>query len=140
MKIRTRWRFTLRVEGYSQLEFRRDPDDGMSMVGYDVDGEIRTRVFAITYPVEVFDTLADEMVRLVDETNLCHSLPVDPQGFDAVLDVDPQSGRIRVIGNVVDGNQVRHPMFGAMYAKTDIAEAAEALKAETVEALARSSA
>jgi len=138
MKIATRWTYALRVEGFSQLEFQRHPDDSMWMVGYDVDGEIRTRVFGITYPTQVFDTLADEMLRLVEETNLCHSLPVDPQGFDAVFEVD-LSSRIRVLGNVVDGNQVRHPMFGAMYAKADIAAAAEALKAEISEAFARSS-
>ncbi|MET8648526.1 hypothetical protein [Nocardia aurea] len=138
MIIRTRWTYRLRVEGYSQLEFQRQPDDRMWLVGFDVTDGIRSRVFGINYPIDVFDRLADEMVRLVDETNLCHWLPVDPQGFDAVFDVDPQSGRIRVVGNVVDGNQVRHPMFGAMYARADIAAAAEALKAETVEALARS--
>lgn len=131
------WTYAMPIEGFSEVVFELLPD-GMRMLGYDIQGPVREVVFAISYPAEVFDALADEMHRLAVETSLLHALPVDAKGFDAVFQLDP-SRRVRITGNVLDGNQVRHEMFGAMYARADVDVAAAVVKKMAATALARSS-
>lgn len=127
------WTYALR-DGFSEAVFELQPEGRIRLVGNEVDGPVRECVFAISYPVEVWDECASHMRALAAETALCHPLPVDEANFDAVFELDP-SRRIRLTGNAVDRfTAVRYPMFGAMFSRPDISAAADAITAMTAHA------
>lgn len=122
------WCHALR-DGFSEAVFELRPEGWIRLLGNEVDGPRRECVFAISYPAEVWVECAVQMRALAAETVHEYRLPVDPESFEAVFELDP-CRRIRVTGSVVDRTTaIRYPMFGAMFSRPTISAAADAITA-----------